>query len=1221
MTSEIEKIKKRDGRVVDFNSSKIADAIYGSMTDVGMTDYDDAEDLARQVVDLLEDKKKSGELLTVEEAQDAVEKVLIKSDQAEVAKAFILYRQERKEIRDKKKQILEKEEIDQVDKTFDANALRVLKSRYLKKDEEGNLIESPAEMFERVAIQVALPSLFYDPKIYEEEGDNNFPTDDIKIEEDLKVGDFELNQYHKEALIRLYRKFEEKGQMKESWGDFLSLLKDDYFDQYAKEIEAYYDLMTERKFIPNTPALVNFGRELGMGLACFVLPMEDSLEGIMDALKRASIIFKSGGGVGYNFSRLRPEGDYISSTGGESSGPISFMTLFDKMTDVVKQGGIRRGASMGIMNSDHPDVEDFITAKKNNERLNNFNLSVFIKEDFWEHYEEDKPYPLKNPRTGKVVKKVDPEALLDLIVYQGWESAEPGVIFDDNVNEYNPFLESLGRVDTCNPCVTDDSWVMTSEGPRQVKELIGEKTEVIVDGEKWSNQGEGFFKTGTKKVFKLKTEEGFELKLTDNHPLKKVTKLTPDVKETSWKQVKQLESGDRICVNHHEGVEWEGNHNKKEGYLTGLLVGDGNISNDKAFIKSWGESEAEQNVREVVKEYMNSFTHRSDFNGWYHYQGDNQDYYEIKLAAFDQVTKDLNLDSDKRITPEIEKGSSDFYKGFLRGFFDADASVQGTQEKGVSIRLAQSDMQRLKAVQRMLLRLGIYSKIYSERREPQEKELPDGKGGTKKYHTKAQHELVIANENLKTFYERIGFNNSDKQNRLESLLDDYKRSLNRERFIATIKEITPLEEREVYDIKVPGINAFDANGLHAHNCGESVLYPNESCDLGAINVWAFVEEKKKGKEKELEVDWEGMKRAVRLGTRFLDNVLDVNKFPLEEIEEMSRATRKIGLGMMGLGNFLYELGLPYDSEEGRNKMEEVMEFINYYSKVESISLAKNRGKFPYYDKSFFDEGKLPLAGYEEENDQKLNWDLLVNKIQEHGLRNAYTTIIAPTGSTSMIAGTSSGMEPVYSLVYEKKVSVGSFYYVNPVFEKVMEREGLFDDDLVKNISDQNGSCQDLNYIPPRFKKRFVTAMDISGEDHVRALASIQKWVDSSVSKTINFPADASASEMKRAYLLGHKLGCKDLTVFRNKSMQGVLEAGGDDSQKEESEEELESLKDNKSNGRSVYSEAGVNEDKGSIGQDFNGGEEEQCPECDSDLVISEGCKTCPNCGWSACSVS
>ncbi|MEF8846820.1 MAG: adenosylcobalamin-dependent ribonucleoside-diphosphate reductase [Candidatus Paceibacterota bacterium] len=855
MTSEIEKIKKRDGRVVNFNSSKIADAIYGSMTDVGMTDYEVAEELATEVVDLLEKEKDSEELLTVEQAQDVVEEILIKADQAEVAKAFILYRQERKEIRNKKKQILEKEEIDQVDKTFDANALRVLKSRYLKKDEEGNLIESPAEMFERVAVHVALPSIFYDPKVFEKGGDYDFSTENLKVEEELKVGDYALNDSHVEGLRRLYRRLEEEGKVKKSWEDFLSLLKQGEFDEYQKEIEAYYELMTERKFLPNTPALVNFGRELSMGLACFVLPMEDSLDSIMEGLKKASLIFKSGGGVGYNFSRLRPEGDYISSTGGESSGPISFMTLFDKMTDVVKQGGIRRGASMGIMNSDHPDVEKFITAKKNNEKLNNFNLSVFIKEDFWDYYEKGEPYPLENPRTGEVSKKVDPEALFDLIVHQGWESAEPGVIFDDNVNEYNPFRDSLGRVDTCNPC------------------------------------------------------------------------------------------------------------------------------------------------------------------------------------------------------------------------------------------------------------------------------------------------------------------------------------------------------------------------------GESVLYPNESCDLGAINVWAFIEEDGKNGEREVEVDWEGMKKAIRLGTRFLDNVLDINKYPLEDIEEMSRATRKIGLGMMGLGNFLYELGLPYNSEEGREKMEEVMEFINYYSKVESISLAKNRGKFPYYDKSFFGEGKLPLAGYEEENNQNLNWDLLVNKIQEHGLRNAYTTIIAPTGSTSMIAGTSSGMEPVYSLVYEKKVSVGSFYYVNPVFEKVMEREGLFDDDLVKNISDREGSCQNINYIPPRFKDRFITAMDISGENHVKALASIQKWVDSSVSKTINFPADASPSEMKRAYLLAHDLGCKDVTVFRNKSMQGVLEAGGEDKEEKDSGEELESLKDDKSNGRSVYSEAGVNENQGSIGQDFNEDDEEKCPECNSELKISEGCKTCPNCGWSACSVS
>jgi len=211
-------------------------------------------------------------------------------------------------------------------------------------------------------------------------------------------------------------------------------------------------MMIERKFMPNTPALANFGSYLGMGSACFVLDIDDSIESIMDTLKNASIIFKSGGGLGYNFSKLRPEGDFIKTTGGTSSGPISFMRLFDTMTEVVKQGGIRRGANMGILNSNHPDIEKFIVAKKGNKALKNFNISALIMPDFWKHYKKNLPYPLINPRTGKPARFVSARFLFEQIVCSAWESAEPGILFYDHINECNPFFKTLGSIITTNPC-------------------------------------------------------------------------------------------------------------------------------------------------------------------------------------------------------------------------------------------------------------------------------------------------------------------------------------------------------------------------------------------------------------------------------------------------------------------------------------------------------------------------------------------------------------------------------------------------------------------------------------------------------------------------------------------------------------------------------------------------------------------------------------------------
>ncbi|WP_297453871.1 adenosylcobalamin-dependent ribonucleoside-diphosphate reductase [Persephonella sp.] len=828
----IKKIIKRDGRAVDFNPEKITNAIFKAMISVGKPDRELAEKLTQKVVQKLQKTLKKNQIPTVEQVQDVVEQILIEANLAKVAKAYILYRQKRAEIRKEKQKILNKDKLDEIDKRFDVNALRVLAARYLSRDREGNIIESPKQMFERVAINTAIPSILYDPQIFSlkrlPKKQKNENIDPEKLAGKLKIGQYSLNKYHIESLIRVYNRLNKNRHMKKPLFQIIKMIQDGKLDKYEEEIKEYFDIMTSKKFMPNTPVLVNFGNPLGMGMACFVLDIEDSIVSIMETLKRAALIFKAGGGCGYNFSKLRPKGDYISTTHGRSSGPIAFMTLYDKMTDVIKQGGVRRGANMGILNSDHPDVEEFITAKKGNKQLTNFNISVFLKEDFWEYYEKNKPYPLINPRDGKVWKYVNPRTLFDMIVYQGWESAEPGLLFDDNINKYNPLIKAFGRIYATNPC------------------------------------------------------------------------------------------------------------------------------------------------------------------------------------------------------------------------------------------------------------------------------------------------------------------------------------------------------------------------------GEVVLYPNESCDLGSLNLWAFIKEEYHDGKRKVYFDWEDFKKSIRTATRLLDNVLDVNKYPFPEIEKMTLKNRKIGLGIMGLADMLFELEIPYNSEEGRKWMEKVMEYVNYYSKEESIERAKTRGKFSTYRKSFYPEGKMPIKGFEERESWNLDWDKLVKKIKKHGLRNAFTTVVAPTGSISMIAGTSSGIEPVFSLVYEKKVSLGTFYYVDPVFEKIMEKEGLYDDNLLKDVSANKGSIQQIKYIPDKWKRIFVTALDISAEDHVRALAAIQKWTDSSVSKTINFPEHATAENMRKAYLLAHSLGCKGLTVYRYKSIKGVYIPG----EEEEKEEKPQSVK--------------IEETKG------NEEKIEKCPICGTPLIKSEGCKKCPVCGWSVC---
>ncbi|MBI2133354.1 adenosylcobalamin-dependent ribonucleoside-diphosphate reductase [Candidatus Woesearchaeota archaeon] len=821
-------IRKRDGKIVKFEKYKVANAIFKAVQAVGGKDRKTASELADQVNAELE-QRNGNTIPTVEEVQDIVEKVLIEAGHAKTAKAYILYRQKRSEIRKEKELLLEKQEIDEVDKAFDLNALKVLKARYLRKDEKGRLIESPKELFIRVAVHTAMPELIFEPQVFDKEARQAQHPDEkfepSSLEGKISIGKYPLNRYHLEGLKRMYDRMNSQHQMKAKWTEILKMAEKGSFNIHEKAIEKFYNLMVSKKFMPNTPALANFGNPLGMGSACFVLGIEDSMESIMDTLKHTAIIHKAGGGTGFNFSKLRPEGDFVSSTSGVASGPLSFMRMFDTMTEVVKQGGIRRGANMGILNINHPDIEKFITSKEGNKGLRNFNISVLIMPDFWEHYEKNEPYPLRNPRNGDIVRTVNPRMLFDMILYHAWESAEPGVIFYDHVNKYNPFLESLGPIVTTNPC------------------------------------------------------------------------------------------------------------------------------------------------------------------------------------------------------------------------------------------------------------------------------------------------------------------------------------------------------------------------------GEVLLYPDEPCNLGSINASAFVLEDEEGKAY---FDWDGLSQTVLDSTQFLDNVIDVNKYPLPQIESMSLNTRKIGLGVMGVANAMCELGLSYKTQEGRRFMERLMETVNYHSKMKSIEKSTERGPLPYYKKSFYSDGILPFAGFERKEEWHFNWNEVSEKAKKQGVRNGFTTVIAPTGSISMIAGCSSGIEPIYSLVFEKNVAVGRFFYADHIFEKIMRKEGLYSDEMMNDVVGHSGRIQDIQSIPNNIKEVFVTALDISPEDHIRALAAFQKWTDSSISKTNNFPADATIDDMRKSYILAYKLGCKDVTVFRDTSIKDqVLVAP-----KKEAREET------------IHAPSCAPSIKSEI---------KECPECKSKHVDKkEGCVSCRECGWGAC---
>ncbi|MEA2003897.1 MAG: adenosylcobalamin-dependent ribonucleoside-diphosphate reductase [archaeon] len=657
------KIIKRDGRIVNFKKEKIAAAIHHAIIAVNADDEKLAERLADEVTTLIEER--IPDIPTVEDVQNIVEEVLVKHGIYGVAKAYILYREKRSEIRDAKRFFGVYDEL-----KLTVNAIEVLNRRYLMKNVAGNVIETPDQMFKRVA-------------------------------------------------------------------DAISVVDEDP-EKSGKE---FYAAMRNLEFLPNSPTLMNAGTTLGQLSACFVIPVLDSIGGIFDALKAMAVVQQSGGGCGFSFSRLRPEGDIVRSTMGIASGPVSFMHIFDVTTDVIKQGGRRRGANIGILNANHPDILNFITSKEEEGVLNNFNISVGVTDDFMEAVEKQRDYELINPRNGESVRSLGADDVFDLIATMAWRTGDPGLVFLDEINAHNPTPEH--KIDSTNPC------------------------------------------------------------------------------------------------------------------------------------------------------------------------------------------------------------------------------------------------------------------------------------------------------------------------------------------------------------------------------GEVPLLDWESCNLGSINLSKIIRKN--------DIDWERLRSLTDIGARFLDDVIDANRYPLPRIREMTRANRKIGLGVMGFAEMLLELGIPYNSEDALELGRRLMRFITDAAREASVRLGEERGAFPAIDESVW---------------------------RGTSMRNATLTTIAPTGSISIIAGTTSGIEPLFAVSFVRNVlEHARLVEVNPVFERIAREQGFYSRDLMMKIA-KSGSVQDLD-IPGDVKEVFVTALDIDLEWHIRMQAAFQEHVDNAISKTINLRHDATPMDVKKAFLLAHRLRCKGITVYRyGCRSEQVLSFGG-----------------------------------------------------------------------------
>ena len=927
--------------------------------------------------------------------------------------------------------------------------------------------------------------------------------------------------------------------------------------------------------------------------------IRDSMDNILDKVHEAGLTLKAGCGIGYEFSTLRPRGAYVSGAGAYTSGPLSFMDIYDKMCFTVSSAGGRRGAQMGTFDVSHPDVKEFIRAKRENGRLRQFNLSLLITDGFMQAVENDEDWPLVFPVHVKEKGDIDLDDaikvvwrewptheqyieredgliackiyghirarhLWDMIMVSTYDYAEPGFILIDKVNEMNNnwWCEHIRAT---NPCVTADTWVQTAEGPRQVRHLLGHGFMARVDGKDHATSAEGFFRTATKPVLALQTEEGYRLRLTNDHRVRRVSRLTRWSVDTEWCAAGELRAGDRVLLNDHRAnASWSGALNAEQGYLLGLLVGNGTLKHEAAVLSVWPQAAAVNaeggcGVHALMDEALRcaqTLPHSVDFAGWSEVQGRGE--WRMKSAALRDLAFELGMaPGDKAITPALEQASSEAYRGFLRGFFDADGSVQGSQAKGVSVRLAQSDSARLEAVQRMLLRLGIPSRIYRDRREAGSAALPDGQGGSRAYATQAQHELVIAGESLARFDELVGFADSDKATRLRALLAGYRRTLNRTRFVATVESLQADGVEDVYDVQVPGINTFDGNGLHAHNCGEQPLPPYGSCLLGSINLTTFVRDPFGPKAR---FDWDEYREVVKVFTRMLDNVVEINGLPLEQQRNEIVSKRRHGMGFLGLGSTVTMLKHRYGSAEAVAFTEEVSREMAVAGWEMALDLAKEKGAAPILLRDFTVTGDMLRKRPEMVTDGYKVGDSipgrvlhakysrymqriasvapnLVEQLAETGARFTHHSSIAPTGtiSLSLANNASNGIEPSFAHSYSRNVireGKKSKEKVEVLSYELLAYRALINADA-KVFTDDVAS---------KLPEYFVSADDISPKEHVDIQAASQLWIDSSISKTANVPTDYPYEDFKDIYFYAYKQGLKGCTTFRFNpaAFQGVL---------------------------------------------------------------------------------